>query len=138
MRNCYFLLLLLFSTSLSFAQSPQKFSYQSVIRNAGNQLLANQTVGIKISILEGSANGTAIYVETHNPTTTANGLTNLEIGGGNVLSGSFSSIDWANGPYFIKTETDLNGGNSYTITNTQQLLSVPYAFYMDDIKYNVS
>ena len=113
----------------AFAQAPQKFSYQSVIRNSGNQLLANQTVGIKISIIQGSATGSAVYAETHSPLTNANGLATLEIGGGAVLSGNFANINWANGPYFVKTETDVNGGSNYTITNTTQLLSVPYALY---------
>jgi hypothetical protein len=118
------------ASSLSLlAQSPQKFSYQSVIRNAGNQLVANQQVGIKISILQGSADGTTVYSETHNPITNTNGLATLEIGGGTLLSGNFANINWANGPYFVKTETDLNGGSNYTITNSQQLLSVPYALY---------
>ena len=124
--------------TLALAQVPQKFSYQSVIRNSGNQLIANQTVGIKISVLQGSANGTVVYAETHSPTTTAYGLANLEIGGGNVLSGNFATIDWSNGLFFVKTETDLNGGNAYTITSTQQLLSVPYAFRAEDISYRVS
>jgi uncharacterized protein (TIGR02145 family) len=124
--------------AIALAQVPQKFSYQSVIRNSGNQLIANQTVGIKISVLQGSANGTVVYAETHSPTTTANGLANIEIGGGNVLSGNFANINWSNGPYFIKTETDVNGGNNYSISATQQLLSVPYAFRAEDISYSVS
>ncbi len=111
------------------AQAPQKFSYQTVIRNASNQLLVGQTVGIKISILQGSANGIAVYAETHAPQTNANGLANVEIGGGSLLSGNFANINWANGPFFVKTETDPNGGNNYTITNTSQLLSVPYALF---------
>ncbi len=86
-------------------------------------------VGIKISILQGTANGTAVYAETHSPLTNANGLATLEIGGGTMLSGNFANINWANGPYFVKTETDLNGGVNYTITSTTQLLSVPYALY---------
>jgi hypothetical protein len=84
---------------------------------------------MQISILQGSANGTAVYVETQTPTTNTNGLVSLEVGGGTVLSGNFSTIDWANGPYFIKTETDPAGGTNYTITGTSQLLSVPYAMY---------
>ena len=119
---------LLFSLCVQ-AQAPQKFSYQTVIRNASNQLLVGQTVGIKISILQGSANGSAVYAETHNPQTNANGLATLEIGGGSIISGNFANINWANGPFFVKTETDPNGGNNYTITNTSQLLSVPYALY---------
>jgi uncharacterized protein (TIGR02145 family) len=129
MKNLFTLLLINLVVLTTFAQAPQKFSYQSVIRNAGNQLVANQSVGIKISILQGSATGSAAYAETHSPLTNANGLATLEIGGGTVLSGNFANINWANGPYFVKTETDLNGGSNYTITSTTQLLSVPYALY---------
>lgn len=129
MKNLITLLLVSFISISALAQAPQKFSYQSVIRNAGNQLVSNQQVGIKISILQGSANGAVVYTETHSPLTNANGLATLEIGGGSVLSGNFTNINWASGPYFVKTETDLNGGNNYTITNTQQLLSVPYALF---------
>ncbi len=111
------------------AQAPQKFSYQTVVRNASNQLLVGQTVGIKISILQGSANGSAVFSETHTPQTNANGLATLEIGGGSLLTGNFANINWANGPFFVKTETDPNGGNNYTIINTSQLLSVPYALF---------
>lgn len=111
------------------AQAPQKMSYQAVIRNAGNVLVANSNVGMRVSILQTSASGTAVYTETHQPTTNINGLAAFEIGGGTVVSGNFAAINWANGPYFIKTETDPNGGNNYTITGTSQLLSVPFALY---------
>ena len=113
----------------ALAQSPEKFSYQAVVRNNSDVLVANKQVGMQISILQGSLNGTAVYVETQTPTTNANGLVSLEIGSGTVVLGSFSSIDWANGTYFIKTETDPDGGTNYTITGTSQLLSVPYALY---------
>ena len=129
MKNLFTFIFICFIASSVLAQAPQKFSYQTVVRNASNQLLVGQTVGIKISILQGSANGSAVYAETHAPQTNANGLASLEIGGGTLLSGNFANINWANGPFFVKTETDPNGGNNYTITNTSQLLSVPYAFY---------
>ena len=112
-----------------FAQTPQKFSYQAVVRDAGNNLVATQAVGVRISILQGSATGSTVYVETQTVTTNANGLMTLEIGGGTVVSGDFAAINWANGPYFLKTETDPTGGTNYTIEGTQQLLSVPYALY---------
>lgn len=91
--------------------------------------MVGQTVGIKISILQGSANGSEVYAETHLPLTNAYGLATLEIGGGSLVGGNFANINWANGPFFVKTETDPNGGSNYTITNTSQLLSVPYALY---------
>jgi hypothetical protein len=111
------------------AQAPYKMSYQAVIRDNSNALVTNQVVGMQISILQGSANGTAVYVETQTPTTNANGLASIEIGGGTALSGNFATINWANGPYFIKTESDPTGGTNYTITGTSQLLSVPFALY---------
>ena len=116
-------------TSSLFAQAPNKMSYQAVIRNNTNALVANQAVGMRISILQTSPSGTAVYVETQTPSTNANGLVSIEIGGGAVISGNFASINWANGPYFVKTETDPSGGNNYTITGTSQLLSVPYALH---------
>jgi hypothetical protein len=115
--------------SSATAQAPQKMSYQSVIRNASGALIANQAVGVKISLLQGSATGTAVYVETQNPTTNANGLASFQIGGGTVVSGSFASINWAAGPYFVKTETDPTNGSNYSIAGTTQLLSVAYALY---------
>jgi hypothetical protein len=115
-------------TASVFAQTPEKMSYQAVIRDASDNLITDTQVGMQISILQGSASGTAIYVETQEPTTNANGLVSLEIGTG-TTSDDFTTIDWANGPYYIKTETDPTGGTSYSITGTSQLLSVPYALH---------
>ena len=129
MKKIFTLLTAVLLTATVFAQSPEKMSYQAVIRDSDDNLVVNTSVGMQISILEGSASGTAVYVETQEPTTNANGLVSLEIGTGTVESGDFTIIDWANGPYFIKTETDPEGGTSYTITGTNQLLSVPYAMH---------
>ena len=70
-----------------------------------------------------------VYTEIHTPVTNANGLVSIEIGNGTIVSGDFATIDWTDGPYFIKTETDPEGGENYTITGTSQLLSVPYALH---------
>jgi uncharacterized protein (TIGR02145 family) len=133
MRKLFtFLVPIAFSTLLTagvFAQSPEKMSYQAVIRNSSDAIVVNTLVGMQISILQGSAGGTAVYAETQTPTTNENGLVSIEIGNGTVVSGNFAAIDWANGPYFIKTETDPKGGINYTITGTSQLLTVPYALY---------
>jgi len=113
----------------SYAQAPQKMSYQAVLRNAANTLISNAPVAIRVSILQGSATGTAVYVERHTLTTNLNGLATFEIGAGTPISGSFAGINWATGLYFVKTETDPSGGTNYTISGTSQLLSVPYALY---------
>ena len=129
MKKLYSLLSVVLLTVSAFAQAPEKMSYQAVIRDASNVLVANQLVGMQLSILQGSATGTAVYIETQTPTTNINGLVSLEIGTGSVVSGSFSIIDWSAGPYFLKTETAPTGGTIYTITGTSQLLSVPYALH---------
>jgi hypothetical protein len=123
-----FLGLQIFS-SIAFSQAPEKMSYQSVLRGTNNALVTNQNVRVKISLLQGNITGSAAYVEEHNTSTNANGLVSLSIGGGTLISGSFSGIDWANGPYFVKMEADPTGGTNYTISGTTQLLSVPYALH---------
>ena len=129
MKKIYTIVAALLMTASVFAQAPEKMSYQAVVRDASNQLTTNQAVGMQISILQTTATGTAVYVETQTPTTNANGLVSLEIGTGTVVSGDFTTIDWANDTYFIKTETDPTGGTTYTITGTTQLMSVPYALH---------
>ena len=113
------------------AQAPNKMSYQAVIRDNSNALVTSTSVGMKISIIQGSATGTVAYAEIFNPnpTTNANGLVSLELGAGLPITGAFAAINWAAGPYFIKTETDPTGGTSYTIAGTNELMSVPYALY---------
>jgi hypothetical protein len=125
MKRTFTLFLSIILFSIVFAQAPQKMSYQAVIRDASNKLVVNKQVGMKISILQGTATGSNVYTETQKPTTNANGLVSIEIGGGT----NFSTIDWSNGPYFIETNTDPSGGNNYTITGTSQFLSVPYALH---------
>jgi len=116
--------------SLPFlAQAPQKMNYQAVIRNASNALLTNQIVQMRISVLQGSDVGTPQYAELHTTSTNANGLVTIAIGAGSPVLNSFSDIDWANGPFFIKTETDPTGGTNFTIIGTSQLMSVPYALF---------
>ena len=129
MNKFYTLLAAILLTTSTFAQAPEKMSYQAVVRNSGDALVANQAVGMRISILQTTATGTAVYVETQTPTTNINGLVSLEIGTGTPVTGTFAAINWENGPYFIKTETDPTGSTTYTITGTSQLMSVPYALY---------
>jgi hypothetical protein len=119
---------LLFVSVLN-AQAPGKFNYQAVVRNAANQLVTGSPVGVRVAILKGSTTGSAVYLETHIPISNANGLVSMEVGSGTAVNGNFSTIDWSNGPYFIKSDFDPTGGTNYTISNTTQLLSVPYALH---------
>ena len=129
MKKLINLFVLLFFVATVFAQAPQKFSYQGVIRDAAGNLVRNAPVGVRISLLKSSTEGVAVYCETHRQSTNANGLLTLTIGEGTVVGGDMATIDWADGPYFLKTETDITGGSNYTLVGVQQLLSVPYALY---------
>ena len=121
--------LMLLLSITTWAQAPQKISYQSVIRNNSNALIINSTVGMKVSLLQGGSNGLSVYSETHRPTTNANGLVSLAIGTGTVVQGVFANIDWSTGSYFVKTEIDPTGGVNYTLVGTSELLSVPFALH---------
>jgi hypothetical protein len=129
MKKLNLILIAVVITASVFAQAPQKMSYQAVIRNSSNELISSAAIAMRISILQGSSNGMPVYEETQTATSNVNGLISLEIGAGTVVSGDFSTIDWASGPYFIKTETDPTGGVDYTIVGTSELLSVPYALF---------
>ena len=129
MKKIYLVFVSLLLAASVWAQAPQKMSYQAVIRNSSNVLLTSSSVGMQISILQGSSTGTAVYIETQTPITNANGLVSLEIGSGTPVTGTFAGINWATGPYFIKTETDPLGGTVYTIAGTNELMSVPYALF---------
>jgi cytoskeletal protein CcmA (bactofilin family) len=111
-----------------YAQSPEKMNFQAVVRDNNNNLITNTVVGIRITILQ---NSTPVYFETQRPVTNSNGLITIAFGG----EAGFNKIDWANGPYFIKSEIDPKGGSNYTITGTSQLMSVPYAFHAQTASY---
>jgi len=129
MKKIFTSIALVLITILIVAQAPHKMSYQFVVRNASGTLVSNSPAGVKITILQGSPTGTIAYQEIFNPNpqTNSNGLVSLEIGTGLPITGTFSGINWAGGPYFLKTETDPTGGTNYTIAGTSELLSVPYA-----------
>lgn len=112
----------------ALGQAPEGFKYQAVVRDGGNIILNNQAVGMQLEILQGGSAGTPVYTETFATTTNAYGLVNLEIGTG-LTTDNFSTIDWGNSTYFIRTSADLTGGTSYVVMGTSQLMSVPYALH---------
>lgn len=128
--SAIFSLCLLGTIPMAHAQNiPSGISYQAVVRNSTSELLTNTNVGVRILIRQGSASGSIVYAETHETKTNVNGLLSFVIGEGNATQGSFEAIDWSNGPFFVQTDTDPNGGSNYSISSTTQLLSVPFAYY---------
>jgi hypothetical protein len=115
------------------AQVPQKFNYQAVLRDAQGGPVANQSVAFRISILEGSADGNPVYVETHAVTTSGIGLADMVIGNGSVSNGEFASIPWGEHTFYLKVEADPAGGSAYINLGTTQMVSVPYALYSGNI-----
>jgi hypothetical protein len=126
MKKIFLLFAIVLLHFLSNAQAPQKMSYQAIVRNASNALVANASVSINLTLFQAGLN---IYSENHIVTTNNNGLATLEIGTGTINNGVFADIDWSNGPYSIQTDIDPTGGTSWTISTTTDLLSVPYALY---------
>ena len=123
-------LLLLFATIILhlslLAQAPHMFSYQAVVRNAQGALVSNSDVRVRISILQGSEEGPAVYTEQKVVRTNQNGLFTLNIGEG---SDDLVSVNWQRGPYYIRTEVDPNGGMNFSLRTVQQMMSVPYALH---------
>lgn len=129
MKKLFFFFAAVQSAMVLFAQPPQSFKYQAVVRDNSGNVIANQNVSFRIGILQGSPSGTLVYSETHSATANDFGLVNLEIGNGTVVSGVFANIAWASGSYFLQLEIDETGGTNFQVMGTSQLLSVPYALY---------
>ena len=129
MKKIFTILAAILLTFSMYAQSPEAINYQAVVRDGSGNIIANQSIGVQISILQTTATGTVIFSESFTKTSNDFGLINLAIGTGTATTGTFAGIDWSTGPYFVKTAVDVAGGTSYVDMGTSQLLSVPYALY---------
>lgn len=112
----------------AYAQVPQGFNFQAVARGATGDILAEQALGVQVSIIKGTEDGNPVYEEAHTVTTNPLGLIQIVIGEGTASEGSdFSAIDFGNDNYFVKLAIDPAGGTEYEDLGTTRLLSVPYA-----------
>jgi hypothetical protein len=111
------------------AQTPTTFNYQSVIRNGDGELITNQNIGFRFSIIPGTALGDPVYTETQNNTSNNFGLCNVKIGEGTIVTGDITAIDWSTGACFLKVDIDISGGVNYVHVGTSELLSVPFSMY---------
>ena len=118
-------------TQAQESQMPKAFSYQAVVRNSQGKVIAKQPVGIKVEILQGSTEGAVVYAETQTPESSQTGTVNLLIGTGTVTEGTFADIDWGAATYFLRISMDVQGGSSYEVVSTTQMLPVPYALYAE-------
>jgi len=132
-KNCTFNCCNICLFKLFILSKPEAFNYQSIIKNADGEVLANQEVSFLISVLSGSSTGSSVYIEVHNISTNDFGMANLMIGNGDVQNGVFSEIDWGSNEFFLKIELDIEGGTAYEEIGVMQLISVPYALYAKDV-----
>ena len=125
MKKFYLLALVMtLMGSMLYAQAPQGFNYQAVIRNSSGQIITNKEVNVRINILQGSETGPSVYMYTGHVQSNENGVITLVVG---ENSPQYAAIDWAQGPYFLQSEIDLANGTDFALSTTQQILSVPYA-----------
>jgi hypothetical protein len=123
-------------SSFSWAQMPKLINYQAVARNSSGQPLANQSIGVRLSVVNTLAGNATLYSETRSVTTNALGLFNIQFGapGATATSGDFNAIGWVNNTSSskaLKVELDITNSGSFVDMGSQSLVSVPYAFAAD-------
>jgi uncharacterized protein (TIGR02145 family) len=128
LKHILFVIAIVFLPVFLLCQVPEKMNYQAVLRDSDGSLLINRQIKIRFSIIASNTEGSAVYQEIQQPITSSNGLISVEIGAGET-SDSFTTINWSDGPYFIKTEINTNNNSGYSLTLISELLSVPYAFH---------
>lgn len=134
MKKFTFALSFSLMTMILAAQVPAGFSYQAVVRNSTGEIVSNQAVKFRFTILLGSATGMVMYMEIQNATTNAFGLANVTVGKGTPVQGSFGPTGWGSTSHFLKVELDASGGTTFTHLGTMELMSVPYAFHAKTVE----
>src|SRR6056297_528994 len=128
-RFTLFIITLIISITVVYAQTPNSFNYQAVVRNSDGEPITNQSVALKFNIKKGSTSGTVIFSETHSISTNDFGLVNVKIGEGSAVNGNISNIEWGSDEYYLEVLLDKDGGNNYQSIGTSQFVSVPYALF---------
>lgn len=131
MKNLAFIVFFLSCLAIYSQVPPQLINYQGVARNLNGQPITGP-ISIKLDLHKASANGLVVFTETHNVVTNTFGIFNLQIGQNNPSQ--FSSIVWANGPFYLEVSMDPANGSNYSSISNQQLVSVPYALYAENAK----
>ena len=125
-KTLLFVAMMLCCAMTMFAQN-DKISYQAVVRDTANRLVANKSVLVTVHIYNGNET-TAAYTEMQTVTTNLNGLISLQIGPDGTNAG-WNSIQWNKAR--IETTVKLNGTQLGTLA--MPLTAVPYALYAKEI-----
>lgn len=112
-----------------FAQTPDFFNYQAVVRNDQGELVKNTNVNFSIYIREASPTGTVVFSESQLIKSSSQGLCNIKVGAGSDASGSITDLDWGNNTFYLDIAVDIAGGTAFTSMGAVQLVSVPYSFF---------
>ena len=129
MKKLLLLVAIMLCCAMSILAQNNKISYQAVVRDTANRLVANKTVTVTVEIFNGTET-TAAYTETHtNVQTNYNGLFSLQIGGGTATGVSWdeAEINWKDAK--VITAVSLDGTELATLN--MPLTAVPYALYAD-------
>ena len=126
-KKLLFSVITLFFWISGIGQVYESFEYQAIVRNYTGEIVKDQAVSVRFSILKGSTSGSVVYSEKQIVETDQSGLISLAIGGGTEKTGNFTTIEWGTDSYFLKVEIDPSGGTNYTELTTTQLVSVPYS-----------
>jgi hypothetical protein len=128
MRTIITSLIFLILVLQGISQTPNQFNYQAVARNSDGVLISTQNIKIEVSIIQGTLDGSTIYTETHTTQTNGYGVFSIKVGTGTTTE-NFADINWSSNSFFLKVQIDPNGGDSFEMIGTSQLLSVPYALH---------
>lgn len=131
-----FSLLIIIVAHIAYTQSPQSIPYQAVVRNTDGSVMASTSITMTFKIHDVSATGNVVYEETHSTSSNTQGLVSLNVGAGTAVTGTFANINWGSGVKFLHVL--MNTGSGSADLGTQQMMSVPYALYAEDVKVRVS
>ena len=135
MKQLHFILFWVMSTGL-WSQALQGIPYQAVMRNADGTVMSSTAMTITFKIHDVAATGAVVYEETHAVTSNGQGLVSMNVGSGTVVTGAFDNINWGRENKFLQVL--MNAGNGNVDLGTQQMMSVPYALYAEDVNVRVS
>ena len=80
--------------------------YRGLLKDQREFVLKNKICSSRMSICNDAQGNNCIYSETQQIKTDAEGSYTMEIGSGKILSGTYSSIIWSDGEYFLFIESD--------------------------------